>query len=157
MIKITTSITGSAEIRAKLGKVSAEIARDIDAMLQRHGAQMEKEIKQSMKSGGRLGRVGPRGGKVVRHSKPGEPPYVQSGQLRATIGFYLDRPLMSGKIEFVLKIGTLRGNNPVQHAAPLELGTSHGLRPRPFLKPVVDRHRELIHQDLVRILQEASK
>lgn len=46
---------------------------------------VEREAKLSMKTGGAMGRIGPRGGYIREPSTPPDPPHVQTGALRASI------------------------------------------------------------------------
>lgn len=88
---------------------------------------VEAEIKGLMKRGGITGeaerpaRRGERIGAV--HSKPGEPPYVQTGTLRRSI----THEVIDSK--FLGRVGT-----NVEYAKPLEYGTRN-MRPRPFMRP----------------------
>lgn len=100
------------------------------------GLLMEKEIKQSLSIGGQ--KTGPKGGRIVVHSLPGQPPRLQTGNLRSTIGFDVTVNKSAGT--FSMRLGAIRGGGKeAQHAEPLELGTSR-MAPRPYLVPVVIRH-----------------
>lgn len=56
-------------------------------------------------------------------SKPGEPPRKQTGELRASVTQEVDEATMTGRV----------GSN-LKKAKALELGTSRGLAPRPWLR-----------------------
>jgi len=92
---------------------------------------VEREAKMSMKAGGALGRIGPRGGYIREPSAPGTPPHVQLGALRASI----------------THATTHRGetNAPVEIVGPTaKYGAVHefGSRThpkRPFMRPALQR------------------
>ena len=102
---------------------------------------MEREIKEKMKAGGRLRVREPRGGKRMEHSKPGEPPFVQSGNLRASYGYRVN---VVSKDRFSLEVGAIRGGGLVKYARRLELGGSDSrgiyIAPRPVLFPTLFAH-----------------
>lgn len=125
--------------------------------LQRHlqqvGPRLEKDIKMSLNIGGRTNSRGPRGGKIVTHSAPGEPPRKQTGRLQSSVGYELET-VQSGSIlvalkSFSLKVGAIRKSRggEVQYAEDLELGTSNML-PRPWLVPAVMREISTWAKDL---------
>ncbi len=59
----------------------------------------------------------------VTHSKPGEPPYKQTGRLRASVTYEVDADSLTGRV----------GTN-VEYGLYLELGTKKGILPRPWLR-----------------------
>jgi HK97 gp10 family phage protein len=71
-------------------------------------------------------------------SAPGEPPAVDTGQLRASYGHGVERELNGA----TLSIGT---GSP--YAAYLEFGTSK-IAPRPHLRPVMARNHGTIRDDV---------
>lgn len=136
-----------------LQSLSDATGEGIEDMLLREGASMEKEIKQSLNIGGRLSGRGPRGGKLVIHSAPGEPPYKQTGRLQNSIGYSAFIKEQAGKIkEYFLDIGAIRkvSAGEVKYAGDLELGTSR-VAPRPYLTPVVMEHVQSWGEKLKRI------
>lgn len=67
-------------------------------------------------------RVGP-----VVHSRPGEPPFKQTGRGRASVTYEFDPEAMEG-----------RAGTNVEYMAHLERGTKRGILPRPWLRPAVE-------------------
>lgn len=125
-----------------LQALSDKTGQGIEEMLLREGADMEREIKESLNVGGRVTGRGPRGGKLTVHSSPGQPPYKQSGRLQNSIGYLAFVKEHAGKIrEFFLDIGAIRkvSAGEVRYAEDLELGNST-MAPRPYLTPVVMAH-----------------
>ena len=79
-----------------------------------------------------------------QHSRPGEPPFVQTGHLRRSIKF--DRPSTLTR-----RVGsTLRGS-PHSYAFYLEMGTSI-MAPRPYLRPTLAREQ----RNLLRIIAHGA-
>ena len=143
---ISLKIEGLEQSLKDLDRISPEIRTKIVGALNAEGAAMEAEIKQELSVGGALTRTtasgrnvrlkGSRGGKLSEHSKPGEPPRLQTGRLRASIGYGVQ---INDENHFALDIGAIRGGKEVTYAAGLELGTAR-MAPRPYLMPVVKMH-----------------
>lgn len=75
---------------------------------------------------------GSRGGRPWQkrqRSAPGEPPAVQTGQLRASVTYVKPAPL-------IRHVGT-----NVKHGLYMEIGTST-IRPRPWLRPAFNRNKD---------------
>lgn len=72
-------------------------------------------------------------------SKPGQPPHKQTGHLRRSVTYEVDRKTLTARV----------GTN-VEYGKHLELGTKRGLAPRPWLRPalasVAARVNELLGQ-----------
>jgi len=135
MLKMKVSVVDSDKVIKALKKLDDDIQIATSKFMKVEGAEMESDIKQSMKSGGRQGRIGARGGKVTTHSKPGEPPYVQSGRLRGSIGYLFQM----AKNALFVDIGAIRGGGEVNYAHGLEVGTSK-MAARPWLMPIAMKH-----------------
>jgi HK97 gp10 family phage protein len=137
MIKMSVTIVDADKVISALKKLSDDINNASRLFMMQEGAEMESEIKNSMKTGGRLSSKGARGGKQRIHSQPNQPPFVQTGNLRASIGYLLSK---EGKNNLFLDIGAIRkAKIEVTYAKALELGTSK-MAPRPYLMPVIKRH-----------------
>lgn len=143
MLKLKVSMVDSDKVIKALKKLDADIQVATSKFMKGEGADMELNIKQSMKAGGRQGRIGVRGGKIITHSKPGEPPYVQSGRLRGSIGYLFQMT----KDALFIDIGAIRGGSEVNYAQGLEIGTSK-MAARPWLMPVVKKHINLWEKNL---------
>jgi len=138
MLQMKAEIIDGAKVIEALHKFKGNVAKKLEMFFKREGALMEGEIKHSLGIGGRLAERGPRGGKRVLHSPPGSPPYLQSGRLRASIGYILEIIKTTG--DFILDIGAVRkGKGEVKYAHDLEKGRSN-MAPRPYLMPVVMKH-----------------
>lgn len=146
-----------AETRRALEKLRATaetIEGGLEEMLLREGASMEADIKVSLNVGGRTNGRGPRGGKIVTHSAPGEPPRKQSGVLQNAMGYLAAINKKTG--DFILDIGAIRGGkNEVAYAQELELGRSD-MAPRPYLYPVVKKHFQKWEKNLREIVKAIS-
>ena len=72
-------------------------------------------------------------------SKPGEPPHKQTGDLWRSVAYEVDRK------EMIARVGTNK-----KHGKAMELGTKHGIAPRPWLRPALakahSRGKELLDQ-----------
>ena len=124
----------------KLGAVGDQGAMKV---LIKKGFQLANDIKLSMKDSGPAGKRGAtREERAANRSKPGEPPHVDTGRLRASIQVNWmgggetgqDAPPQPSE-PFTVRVGT-----NVEYAYGLEFGTSK-VAPRPFLRPALDRLR----------------
>lgn len=111
-----------------------------DGAVEKAAIVLEKHIKQTLSQRG-TGRRYPRGKKTHQASAPGEPPAVDTGQLRASI-----RREKAGL--FTWRVGT-----GLEHAPHLEYGTSK-MAPRPFMRPALERAIPEMTQHLERELVE---
>jgi hypothetical protein len=162
MLRISIDPAEIQKAMQKLERLSAATDTKLEEMLLREGAQMEREVKESLNIGGRLPGKGPRGGKLTTHSLPGEAPRKQSGRLQSSIGYLLSK--IKGAVAraadgrfvsshaYILDIGAIRkvSAGEVVYAEGLELGTSR-VAPRPFLTPVVMRRFETWEKKLAQI------
>lgn len=64
------------------------------------------------------------------HSPPGEPPYKQTGRLRASVTYEVDKGSLQA-----------RAGTNVDYGLYLELGTKRGIAPRPWLRPAMNNVR----------------
>jgi len=100
-------------------QVADNITNDAAEEIERLCLICEREAKTSMKGGG----------KPHTPSRPGKPPHVDTGRLRASITYEIDRSLFS----IIGRVGT-----NVEYGRYLELGTSR-MSPRPWLRPALKR------------------
>ncbi len=141
MLSLKVEMVDTDKVLNALKKFDDDLQVAVAKFFKSEGADMEREIKMSMKTGGKKGRIGPRGGKVAVHSQPGEPPYVQTGRLRGSVGYLVQTEI--GAI--FLDIGAIRGGGEVKYAHGLEVGTSN-MAARPWLMPVVKKHMDTWEQ-----------
>lgn len=73
-------------------------------------------------------------------SKPGEPPRKQTGHLRRSVTYEVDRENLTARV----------GTN-VTYGKYLELGTKRGLAPRPWLRPALARVAARVNELLSQI------
>lgn len=154
MLNIKVSIEGAAEVEKALAAFEGALTAKLEAFLKREGAEMEKEIKQSLSVSARAG-TGPRGGKLYEPSKPGEPPRLRTGNLRAAQGSRVAVNKSTG--DFILDVGGIRGGGAeVRYQQGLELGTSK-TAPRPHLMPIVQAHLAKWPKGLKAVVDDAGK
>lgn len=145
--EISTGAEMERNINAVLRAGRAGIPRDLDNIGGDLGNQMRLELSQPGR--GRIyttwfftdnaGRVRPGGPRPPHQaSAPGDPPAVDEGVLRASYGHNVDR----GVNEDVLIFGT--GD---EKAKFLEFGT-HNMAPRPHLRPLINRNRLKVREDI---------
>ena len=136
MLQLKVTIVDADKVVKALKKLDSDTQTAIRLFMLNEGPNMEAEIKGSMKTGGRLADKGPRGGKQRVHSSPGEVPYVQTGRLRASIGYFIS----AAKNALFVDVGAIRkAKGEVAYAHALEVGTSK-MAARPWLMPVAKKH-----------------
>lgn len=133
-----------------LKKAEALVNRATDpaeAVLRFAGLALVRETVLTLSRPG-TGREYPRGGRVHRASAPGEPPAVDTGELRASIG--------AEQVGGVLRVGS-----GLPKAAGLEFGTttpSGGtVAPRPFMRPAFEAVRDEMTQVAAGELRRATR
>jgi len=118
------SITIKVSSDVDVGGVSLAVRQAADPRLQAVAFEVEREAKQSMQRGGRA--VSGGSGARTRRSSPGQPPFVQTGNLR--------RNIKTEKSE----VGTylVGPTKAAPYGATLEF-----LKNRPFMRPALERIR----------------
>jgi len=112
-----------AEVSRALGASCAYLTGQIKRMVGRPGMKPSRKFGVSVLEGKKVAR-GTEGADITRVSRPGEPPRVRTGTLRNSIHYEkIDARGLSWKV-----------GSPLKYAAALELGTTRGLAPRPFLR-----------------------
>ncbi len=111
---------------------------------------LERNIKRKLSQPG-TGRIYPRGKKRVHQaSAPGEPPAVDMGRLRSSIGH--DETRVLGEV-ISIRVGT-----NVDYATPLEYGApSKGILPRPFMRPALEESKPEMSSAVTAELQHATR
>lgn len=121
-------------VRAKFraGKVRLAARQALAAPhgpLKKGGLLVEREAKLSMKTGGKDSE-----GRTVQHSSPFEPPYVQTGNLRASITH-------AQTWERGIPVVIVGPTAEAWYGRILEFGGKRIL-PRPFMRPALRRSRK---------------
>lgn len=118
--------------RAVNARVDAQVERNLD----KASIMLESDIKTSFGNSGVLGKRGgaSKADRRRNRSKPGEPPHVDTGLLKRSVGFVKPAPRKRW-------IGTgLGSKDKTGYAKFLEFGTRY-MAPRPFLRPAFSRNR----------------
>lgn len=128
-------------------RMVANITSPSEAPIRFAGLALVGEMVRTLSQPG-TGREYPRGEKVHRASAPGQPPAVDQGELRASIGMELWAA--------VLRVGT-----GLPKGEGLEFGmttpTGGVVAPRPWARPAFARARASMGQVLVGELRKATK
>jgi HK97 gp10 family phage protein len=119
-----SSVTG-ATIPVKFAEnLTSRIHKKLTTAFQKMGKEGEADIKAS------LGTICQAyAGTGGEHSRPGEPPHKETGELQASVGHVVQAEPLEIKLR-------LYADAP--YAAYLEFGTSR-MRARPFLRPALHR------------------
>lgn len=126
---MAAELTGSS-VTAVLRKLDDRIGEHERGSALAAGLTLEGVIKTLLSQPG-TGRVYRRGGRVHQASAPGNPPAVDTGELRNSVG---TEQQPDGSVE----VGTR-----LAKAVPLEFGApERGLLPRPFMRPAVLQARQ---------------
>lgn len=113
--------------------VIGPLKRSMKRALTRTGMDLQREVRESMKS------LGPRVGGSRPHAAPGQPPAVQTGNLKRSIGYDV---VMAG-IGSSVRVGVPGGTEEGTYGAILEF------KQHPFLKPVIKDKSKLLQRYLV--------
>tara|TARA_R110000824_G_scaffold3817_2_gene18216 strand:+ start:787 stop:1299 length:513 start_codon:yes stop_codon:yes gene_type:complete len=133
------------------------VEKGIGMGLRRGGIEMERDIKKRMKKGKAI-RVRGKGGKFSKStkreaSKPGDPPAVQQGPLRASIGSEVVYRAGGKTDQIVLRVGT----ENIKYALWLDQGTTR-MAARPFVGPDSPTFKKFITGgELLKSLEEIWK
>jgi len=138
----------NVRIDLDIQKLMKLVEKDYDTRLRAAGAFMTRYAKQLVSKGPGRGARGKRGGKgkslrFKSHSKPGQPPFVQTGMLRQSITFEI---VKDGAFNKRLIFGVRKGTAD-NYARALELGSGR-MAPRPFLRPTLTRNLTIIRRML---------
>jgi hypothetical protein len=135
----------SVQIRSnKLPKLTESARRALGRVVGKIAADTEANLKNRIKSGPKTGREYKRGGKVHQASAPGESPASDGGNLANRITHRITGPT--------------RAEVPIaaKYAGHLEEGTRRGLKPRPFVAPVVKKMRPAFRRASVAAVANAA-
>lgn len=145
-----------AALQEKFASFSADADNKVEQAIQNGGFQVQRTAMQKVSTGVPTREVNYRSGMVSRsgrHLVPaydpaehaGQPPYLRTGLLRASI------TVRTGRDEggFFAEVGSA-----APYASWVELGTSKA-PPHPFMVPSLDENREAITQSITQAIQEA--
>lgn len=121
-----------AALQAKFRQRAEKLDSDTKKAINTCCLKVERDIKTSMSPNG--------------PSKPGEPPAVDTGRLRASITHRVETE--SGEVSGYV------GTN-VEYASDLEFGKGN-LAPRPFMFPAMERNREWIKNKLKDVVKDPA-
>ena len=143
MLKMKVSVVDSDKVIKALKKLDDDIQIATSKFMKGEGADMEREIKMSMSTSGRHAGVGPQGGEIRAHSKPGQVPFTQSTLLRQSIGYLFQ----FAKNSLFIDVGAIRGGGKLNYAHGLEVGTSK-MAARAWLMPIVKKHLDTWEKEI---------
>jgi hypothetical protein len=107
--------------------------------LTRASIEVSRRAKELLSVAG-SGRVKGRSGGPAVHSAPGEPPYKQTGRLRASVTYEVDESTLEA-----------RAGTNVEYGRYLELGTKRGIAPRPWLRRALAEMQDRVNALLAAI------
>lgn len=90
---VSVQVTGAKEIKLRYQKLPRSVIRQVDAEIGRLLVAMDSNVKQTIQTGGRSGRVYKRRTVTHRASAPGEPPKTDTGKLVAGFVFKTKRTI----------------------------------------------------------------
>ena len=127
-------IIGLRKLESQFTEMSNDLRSDLTKQMVITLAQMNRDVKKGINTGGRTGRLYVRNGKTRQRSAPGELPKTDTGDLVSKF----DTKVKSGRNKVV---GVL--SNSSDHAVQLEFGSS--LKGgRPFMRPLWNKWHSII-------------
>ncbi len=145
----TFEIEGLKDIQKAADKMIVETDKEIRKALFLSAQKVEREAKDSIRSGNKSGRIYQRRTITHRASAAGEAPASDTGRLLNSISSYTER---TGKLEAFITAG--RGL--VNYARHLEFGTAK-MAARPFMFPAYEKSKGWIQDRLNKALNDAAK
>ena len=122
-------LTGAEKLLDNLKSIADKIDEKIFEVVRKTTIDVNATAKKSMNMGGKSGGI-------ITHSKPGEPPFVQTGTLRSNVVY--DVPSLQKGKEIIGKVGV---RDIVPYARALEYGyNARNLKARPYLRPALAKH-----------------
>lgn len=118
-------------------QVLAALDRAAERAQTKTAMMMQREVRESMRS------LGPRVGGSRPHAAPGEPPAVQTGNLRRSIAW----DVVGHGLSATARVGVPGGTEEGTYGALLELKRNH-----PFLKPVIIGKSKVARDNLLKEL-----
>jgi HK97 gp10 family phage protein len=132
----------------KLGKINADVLREIGAALFVSGLKIEENAKLSIQREVKTGKAYVRGTVTHIASAAGQAPANDTGRLVNSI----NTSQSSDKMVVYIKAG----EGVVDYAVHLEYGTRN-MAPRPFMKPAFNKSEKFIHERMEKAVQKAVK
>ena len=144
MTELSVSLVGAEKLLDKLKSVADKIDEKVFEVVKNTTIKVNSTAINSMKTGG--GGLGK--GKTPHRSRPGNPPYVQTGYLKSNVTFELPTLIKGRKI-----IGKVGVKDIVPYARALEYGyPPRNLKERPFLRPALAKHIPQFEKELSDII-----
>lgn len=144
-LQMKAIVVGDKELIAKIKGKASKIANGLTDALKKGAILVEGDVKKSMRGTG------------TPHtpSRPGEPPAVMTGKLRASIMHEVKKGI-GGDIE--ARIGIKGGTQPdtKNYGLFLEFGTSR-MPKRPYLKPALAKNLKTIANFITRAVKGATR
>lgn len=140
----TISLVGVKNLRDELGRISADVKREVGAEVMDVAAELHADIVLSIQRGPKTGRLYTRGNVVHRASKAGETPASDTGALMQSI--------------YHEKTGDLSASvgSRLVYALFLEYGTTK-MGARPFFRPAVERMRPKFNNRIEAAVRRATQ
>lgn len=136
-MELKISVSGIESLIEKLKSAKDKMDEKIFEVVKNTTLKVEATAKKSMQTGGISGGV-------RTHSRPGEPPFVQTGTLRSNVVSELP-VLVKGK-EITGKVGV---RDIVPYARALEYGyTPRNLKERSFLRPALLKNKPAFENEI---------
>ena len=143
-LKMKAIVVGDKEISMKLTGKDNKISQEIERALKQSAILVEGDVKKSMRGTG------------TPHtpSRPGEPPAVMTGKLRASITHEV-RKGIGGDIE--ARIGIKGGTKPDTKNYGFYLEFGYGTPKRPYLRPALNKNLRTIANFITRAVKGVTR
>ena len=140
---VNVTVAGVEQVRAAIREFGRDIEKQVTDAVNATGLETISDVKRSIQSGPKTGRVYRRRTVEHRASAPGQAPATDTGRLVSSI--YFKRV---GK--YTAAIGS-----PLDYAQYLEFGTME-MEPRPSWIPAAEKNAPRLEKRFLRIIREAS-
>lgn len=140
---VNVTVAGVEQVRAAIREFGKDIEKQVTDAVNATGLETISDVKRSIQSGPKTGRIYRRGTVEHRASAPGQAPATDTGRLVSSI--YFKRV---GK--YTAAIGS-----PLDYAQYLEFGTMK-IEPRPSWIPAAEKNVPRLEKRFLRIIREAS-
>lgn len=141
---VNVTVAGVEQVRAAIREFGRDIEKQVTDAVNATGLETISDVKRSIQSGPKTGRIYRRGTVEHRASAPGQAPAPRHGG-RLVSSIYFKR---IGK--YTAAIGS-----PLDYAQYLEFGTME-MEPRPSWIPAAEKNAPRLEKRFLRIIREAS-